>query len=329
MDKGEEGGNRVAQRVVSGTERKKALKSIQRQRAFKEIVMDYQLYLMLLPALIVLIVFKYFPIYGTTIAFKDYNLMEGVWGSQWVGLKHFEQLFQSEKFYSVFINTLLINFYKLIFQFPIPIMLALMINEVRKSFFKRFSQSVTYLPHFLSWVVISAIFANLLSATGIVNTVLGFIGIDPIMFMSDERFFRTVLVVSSAFKESGWSSIIYLSAIMAVDAQLYEAARMDGAGKLRQIWHITLPGIRSVIVFIIMLRLGAALANDLEQVLMFYSPMVYDVGDVLGTYVYRIGLGQMKYSFSTAVNLFQSVIGFTLLLIANTVSKKFGERSLW
>jgi len=208
--------------------------------------------------------------------------------------------------------------------------LALMINEVRHAFFKRFSQSVTYLPHFLSWVIVSAVFANLLSPTnGIVNVLLGYFGIDPIMFMSDERFFRAVLVVSSAFRESGWSSIIYLAAIMAVDTQLYEAARMDGAGKLRQIWHITLPGIRSVIVFIIMLRLGAALANDLEQVLMFYSPMVYNVGDVLGTYVYRVGLGQMKYSFSTAVNLFQSVIGLSLIVIANYFSKRFGDRGLW
>ncbi|TLS49145.1 sugar ABC transporter permease [Paenibacillus antri] len=300
------------------------------RKAGKEMWADYQLYIMLLPALAVLIIFKYVPIYGALIAFKDYNLLDGVMGSKWVGLKHFQDLFQSEKFYSVFINTLLINLYKLVFQFPIPIILALMINEVRNVMFKRFSQSVTYLPHFLSWVVVSAIFANLLSPTdGIVNTVLGFFGIDPIMFMSDERFFRSVLVMSSAFRESGWSSIIYLAAIMAVDPQLYEAARMDGASKFRQIWHITLPGIRSVIVFVIMLRLGAALANDLEQVLMFYSPMVYSVGDVLGTYVYRIGLGQMKYSFSTAVNLFQSVIGLILVVIANAVSKKFGERGLW
>ncbi|GGD82938.1 ABC transporter permease [Paenibacillus nasutitermitis] len=299
-------------------------------KAWKEIRMDYQLYLMLLPALAVLIVFKYFPIYGALIAFKDYNLVEGIFGSKWAGLKHFQNLFQSEKFYSVFINTLLINLYKLVFQFPIPILLALMINEIRHTVFKRFSQSVTYLPHFLSWVVVSAIFANLLSPTsGIVNAVIGYFGIDPILFMTDERFFRAVLVTSSAFRESGWSSIIYLAAIMAVDSQLYEAARMDGASKLRQIWHITLPGIRSVIVFIIMLRLGAALANDLEQVLMFYSPMVYSVGDVLGTYVYRIGLGQMKYSFSTAVNLFQSVIGLTLVITANAISKKFGERGLW
>ncbi|WP_317890158.1 ABC transporter permease [Paenibacillus sabuli] len=311
--------------AVSGTGKRSGAK-----RRVKDLLLDYQLYLMLMPALAVLLVFKYIPIYGALIAFKDYNLVEGVFGSEWVGLKHFHDLFQSDKFYEVFVNTLLINLYKLVFQFPIPIILALLINEVRSTFFKRFSQSVTYLPHFLSWVIVSAVFANLLSPTGgIVNELLGYFGIDPIMFMSDERFFRTVLVVSSAFRESGWSSIIYLAAIMAIDTQLYEAARIDGAGKLRQIWHITLPGIRSVIVFIIMLRLGAALANDLEQVLMFYSPMVYRVGDVLGTYVYRVGLGQMKYSFSTAVNLFQSVIGFVLIIVANTISKRYGDRGLW
>lgn len=296
----------------------------------RDVLSDYQLYLMILPGLLVMIIFKYLPIYGATIAFKDYNLFDGIMGSPWVGFKHFDELFHSEKFYSVFINTLLINFYKLVFQFPLPIILALMINEVRHVAFKRLSQSITYLPHFLSWVVISALFINLLSPqTGIFNTVLQFFGLEPIMFMADERYFRSVLVMSAAFRETGWSSIIYLAAILSVDPQLYEAARMDGANKLRQIWHITLPGIRSVIIFIIMLRLGYALTNDLEQVLMFYSPMVYSVGDVLGTYVYRIGLGQMKYSFSTAVNLFQSVVGLTLIVVANMISKKFGERGLW
>lgn len=291
---------------------------------------DYDLYVMLLPALAVLLVFKYVPIYGAIIAFKDYNILKGIWESDWVGLDHFRELFQSDKFYSVFTNTLLINFYKLVFQFPLPIMLALMINEVRNVAFKRISQSITYLPHFLSWVVVSAIFINLLSpTTGIIGRLASWLDGNTIMFMTDERFFRAILVISAAWRESGWSSIIYLAAILSIDTQLYEAAKIDGAGKLRQIWHITLPGIRSVIVFIIMLRLGHALSNDIEQVLMFYSPMVYNVGDVLGTYVYRIGIGQLKYSFTTAVGLFQSVIGFILILIANTISKKIGERGLW
>ncbi|UKS30984.1 ABC transporter permease subunit [Paenibacillus sp. HWE-109] len=291
---------------------------------------DYDLYLLLLPGVLALIIFKFLPMYGILIAFKEFNLFDGVWGSPWAGFKYFEELFNDSKFYTVLGNTLLINFYKLVFQFPLPIMLALMINEARNLMFKRVTQTITYLPHFLSWVIISAIFINVLSPlTGILKDVFAMLGMSNIMMIADERFFRSVLVASAAWKETGWSSIIYLSAILAVDPQLYEAAKMDGAGKFRQIWHVTLPGIRSVIVFIIMLRIGAALGNDLEQVLMFYSPFVYSVGDVIGTYVYRIGLGQFKYSFTTALGLFQSLIGMGLIVGANYVSKKFGERSLW
>lgn len=301
-----------------------------RARWLLDLKRDYVLYLLLLPGLAALLLFKYLPMYGVVIAFKDFNLISGVWGSPWAGFKHFEELFRAPKFYSVLENTLLINFYKLVFQFPLPILLALMINEVRNLMFKRFAQTITYLPHFLSWVIISAVFINVLSPqTGILKDVFAFFGMSHVMMIADERFFRGVLVASSAWKETGWSSIIYLSAILAVDPQLFEAAKIDGAGKLRQIWHITLPGIRSVIVFIIMLRIGTALGNDLEQVLMLYSPFVYSVGDVIGTYVYRIGLGQMKYSFTTAIGLFQSLIGMALIFGANTLSKKFGERSLW
>ncbi len=291
---------------------------------------DYDLYLLLVPGLIVLLMFRYAPMFGAIIAFKDYNLFDGIWGSPWAGLKHFRELMDQPKFWEVLRNTLLINFYKLVFQFPLPIMLALMINEVRNLAFKRITQSISYLPHFLSWVIISAIFINLLSPqTGVLKGLFSLFGMQDIMMIADERFFRGILVLSTAWKETGWSSIIYLSAILGIDTGQYEAARIDGAGKMRQIWHITLPGIRGVIVFIVLLRIGSALGNDLEQVLMFYSPFVYSVGDVIGTYVYRIGLTEMKYSFTTAIGLFQSVIGMTLIATANYFSKKFGERSLW
>ncbi len=291
---------------------------------------DYDLYLLLIPGLAVMLVFRYVPMLGTIIAFKDYNLFDGIWGSPWAGLKHFKELMDQPKFWEVLRNTLLINLYKLVFQFPLPIILALMINEVRNLAFKRVTQSVSYLPHFLSWVIISALFINLLSPqTGVLKGLFSFLGMQDIMMIADERFFRSVLVLSAAWKETGWSSIIYLSAILSIDTGQYEAARIDGAGKMRQIWHITLPGIRNVIIFIILLRIGSALGNDLEQVLMFYSPFVYSVGDVIGTYVYRIGLTEMKYSFTTAIGLFQSVIGMTLIATANYFSKKFGERSLW
>ncbi|MCU6797340.1 ABC transporter permease subunit [Paenibacillus sp. WQ 127069] len=297
---------------------------------WKDLRQDYDLYLLLLPGLIVLLLFKYTPMFGVVIAFKDYNLFDGIWGSPWAGFTYFEELFANPKFYTVLVNTLLINLYKLVFQFPLPIILALMINEVRHLPFKRVTQTITYLPHFLSWVIISAIFINLLSPeTGILREVFALFGMQHVLIIADERFFRSLLVVSAAWKETGWSSIIYLSAIVSIDPQQYEAAKMDGAGKLRQIWHVTLPGIRSVIVFIIMLRIGHALSNDLEQVLMFYSPLVYNVGDVIGTFVYRVGLGEMKYSFTTAIGLFQSLIAMILIITANAVSKKFGERSLW
>jgi putative aldouronate transport system permease protein len=301
-----------------------------RRTWWKDLRQDYDLYLLLLPGLLVLLLFKYTPMFGVVIAFKDYNLFDGIWGSPWAGFKYFEELFANPKFYTVLGNTLLINLYKLVFQFPLPIILALMINEVRNLPFKRVTQTITYLPHFLSWVIISAIFINLLSPqTGILREIFAILGMQNVLVIADERFFRSLLVVSAAWKETGWSSIIYLSAIVSIDPQQYEAAKMDGAGKLRQIWHVTLPGIRSVIVFIIMLRIGHALSNDLEQVLMFYSPLVYNVGDVIGTFVYRVGLGEMKYSFTTAIGLFQSLIAMLLIITANAVSKKFGERSLW
>jgi putative aldouronate transport system permease protein len=301
-----------------------------RRTLWKDLRQDYDLYLLLLPGLLVLLLFKYTPMFGVVIAFKDYNLFDGIWGSPWAGFKYFEELFANPKFYTVLGNTLLINLYKLVFQFPLPIILALMINEVRHLPFKRVTQTITYLPHFLSWVIISAIFINLLSPqTGILREIFAILGMQNVLVIADERFFRSLLVVSAAWKETGWSSIIYLSAIVSIDPQQYEAAKMDGAGKLRQIWHVTLPGIRSVIVFIIMLRIGHALSNDLEQVLMFYSPLVYNVGDVIGTFVYRVGLGEMKYSFTTAIGLFQSLIAMLLIITANAVSKKFGERSLW
>jgi putative aldouronate transport system permease protein len=318
-------------RRSSGPEKPYSLrKTERRQGRLARLGRDYDLYLLLLPGLAVLLLFKYLPMLGVVIAFKNYNLFDGIWGSPWAGFTYFKEVLRDPKFYSVVVNTLLINLYKLVFQFPLPILLALMINEVRKLAFKRVTQTVTYLPHFLSWVIISAIFINLLSPqTGLLRDVFGWLGLGNVMMIADERFFRSVLVLSAAWKETGWSSIIYLAAIVSIDPQLYEAARMDGAGKWRQIWHVTLPGIRSTIVFIIMLRVGNALANDLEQVLMFYSPLVYNVGDVIGTYVYRIGLGQMKYSYTTAIGLFQSLIGMTLITIANACSKKFGERGLW
>jgi putative aldouronate transport system permease protein len=284
---------------------------------------------LILPALAVLFIFRYLPIYGIQIAFKDFNIRLGIEGSPWVGLKHFRQLFNSPDFFRIFRNTLLFNLYRLIFQFPIPIIMALAIYEVRNRTFKRSVQTLSYLPHFLSWVVIGAIFMNLLSTQGMVNSVIRLFGRDPVVWLAEARYFRSMLVISDAWKNSGWGSIVYLSAIMSIDTDLFEAARADGAGVLRRMWHITLPCIRPTIFFIIMLRLSAMLGSDVEQILVLYSPVVYDVGDVISSYVYRVGLTNMKYSYSSAVGLFSSVIGFILLVSANYTSRAFGERTLW
>jgi len=305
------------------------VKEMQKHSVTKKIISNYDLYLMLLPGLVLIIIFHYLPMYGSIIAFKDYNLMEGIIGSPWVGLKHFDALFQAREFHRVFRNTLLISIYRLIFQFPIPIILALLINEVSNMFFKRTVQTITYLPHFLSWAVVGALVIDLLSpSSGLINLALKEFGISPVTLM-DKRYFRAIVVASQTWKETGWSAIIYLAAISSIDPQLYEAAIVDGASKWRQIWYITLPGIRSTIVFIILLRIGALLATDVEQILMLYNPVVYEVGDVIGTYVYRVGLGQMKYSYTTAVGLFQSVVGFILLVIANHLSRRYAETSMW
>lgn len=284
---------------------------------------DYDLYLMLIPGLVLVFLFNYLPMYGATIAFKDFNLMKGIVDSPWVGLKHFEELLKAPEFARVFKNTIIISIYRLIFQFPLPIILALLIHEVRNVVFKRTVQTATYLPHFLSWVIVGAMAIDLLSPSyGLINQALAMAGLGPITLM-DKHAFRGILVASQTWKEMGWSAILYLAAISAISPDLYEAAIVDGASKLRRIWHITLPGIQSTVIFVFLLRVGALMLTDVEQVLMLYNPLVYETGDVIGTYVYRVGLGQMKYSFTAAVGLFQSFIGFFLLVIANYVTRRY------
>ena len=307
---------------IERMKRKKKLK--------KDILENWQVYLMVLPALVILIWFRYVPIYGLQIAFKDFSLIKGITGSEWVGMKHFADLFSTGQFLKVLRNTLLINVYRIVFTWVLPIILAIMISECRSLPYKRVAQSISYLPHFLSWVIISAIFMNLLSLdTGIVNILISRFGGKQVIFLSEPKFFRSILVITEAWKNTGWSSIVYLSAITAIDASLYQAAAIDGASKLERIWHITLPGIKSTMVFILILRIGNALTNDVEQVLMLYNPMVYETGDVLGTYLYRIGIGQMKYSFTTAAGLFTSVINTILLIGANFFAHRIGERGMW
>lgn len=294
---------------------------------------NLDIYLLIAFPLLVLLVYNYVPMLGIIIAFKDYKVFDGILASKWNGFEHFQTLLSDPKFYSVLKNTILINLYKFIFQFPLPILLALFLNEMRKGFVKKTVQTLTYIPHFLSWVVIAGIFIDLLSpSTGFINAIIKSFGFQPITFLGDERFFRSIIVVSSAWKETGWNAVIYLAALTAIDPELYSAASVDGAGKLRQTWHVTLPGISPTIVFVIILRVANVIAingSDTEQVLLFYNPLVYGVGDTLGTYVFREGIQNASYSYTTAVGLFVSVISCTLMIFANKVSKKYSSRGIW
>lgn len=289
----------------------------------------WDLYLLVFIPFASLIVFNYLPMFGIVIAFQDFKVLEGFAGSKWVGLKHFETLFRSPKFFQVFGNTVMINLLKFVFQFPIPILLALLLNEVRIAMIKRGVQTLVYMPHFLSWVVVYGIFYDMLASGGIVNRTLNALGYDNVNFLASQSLFRPLIVFSMAWKESGWSTIVYLSAITAIDPQLYEAASVDGAGRLKQVFRITLPCIATTIAFIVIMRASAIVTSDTDQILMFYRPIVYSVGDVLGTYVYREGVLNAKYSYTSAVGLFGSVIGMTMLLVTNRVSKRYVGRGIW
>lgn len=287
------------------------------------------LYLLLLPALAALIVFKYVPMAGIQIAFRRYNIFAGIAGSPWVGLDNFRRLFTSAEFLNVLSNTLMISVYKILILFPMGILIALLLNEMRHLAYKRAVQTVIYIPHFLSWVVVAGLFTTILSASGMVNRALEALGLARVHFMVSSRWFRTILVFSAGWKECGWNAIVFIAAIASIDQEMYEAATIDGAGRLRQIRSITLPCIMPTVVLMFILRIGILLTAGTQQVLVMYNPVVYDVADVLGTYIYRMGIGKMEYSFSTAVGLFESVVGFGLVLLSNAMSRRFVGSSIW
>ncbi|WP_236289826.1 ABC transporter permease [Paenibacillus allorhizoplanae] len=298
-------------------------------RSFK-LLRYWDLYLMVLPAVILILLFKYMPMYGVIIAFKDYNLMEGVWGSDWVGLQYFRELFTFDEFPRVVRNTVMISLMKLLVGFPVPIILALLLNELKFVKFKRMVQTITYLPHFISWVIIGGLAIDMLSpSSGIINRIIEMLGFQPIFFMSDERIFRWILVGSDVWKEAGWGAIIYLAALLGINEELYQAATVDGANRFRQIWHISLPGLKSTIIIILLLRIGYILDAGFEQVLVMYNPTVYDVADIIDTYVFRVGLGSMQFGLTTAAGLFKSVIGCVLLILANVFARKMGEEGIF
>ncbi|MFD2327951.1 ABC transporter permease [Cohnella sp. GCM10020058] len=287
-------------------------------------------YLLLVPGLLLLLLFKYIPMYGIVIAFQDYNIFDGISASDWVGLTQFRKLMHSAEFMQVFANTLLISIYKIVLLFPIPILIALLLNEIRFTAFKRTVQTIIYMPHFLSWVIISGLFMTILSPSdGLVNSVIQWFGGEPVKFFMDNSVFRSVVVFTAGWKEIGWNAIIFIAALAGIEQEQYEAASIDGASRLRQMWHISLPGLLPTIILMLILRLGIVLDAGTEQILTMYNPTVYESGDVIGTYVYRTGLGKMDYSFSTAVGLFNSVVGFILVVTGNWFSKRVLKRGIW
>jgi putative aldouronate transport system permease protein len=299
-------------------------------KRFLSIRSYWDLYLIMLPGLLYFVIYKYMPMWGIVIAFQDYSVFAGIRGSEWVGLAHFKEMFMDDEFYNIFRNTLLISIYKLVWGFPGPIVLAIMLNEVRHMMFKRSIQTLVYLPHFLSWIIIGGVLINVLSpSSGIVNKIITMFGFDPIFFMASPEWFRTIIVLSDIWKEVGWGAILYLAALAGIDPQLYEAAIMDGANKWKQLIHITLPSIMSVIVILFLLRLGHVLDVGFEQIFVLYNPLVYDVADVIETYVYRSGIQQANFSFTTAVGLFKAGVGLILVILANKGAKKLGQEGIW
>ncbi|WP_238358044.1 ABC transporter permease [Cohnella zeiphila] len=286
------------------------------------------LYVMVLPGILYYIVFKYVPLTGSVIALQDFKILKGIGGSPWVGLDNFRYIFSYHDFYLVLRNTAVIAFYKLIFGFPAPIVLALLFNEIRLMAAKRLAQSLFYLPHFLSWVVVGGIVFELLSNQGIVNVIRGWFGYEPVLFMQTERYFRTIVVLSGIWKGVGWGTIIYLAAIAGVNPNLYEAAVVDGANRFKQTIHITLPTMLPTIVVLFLLDIGNFLELGFDQIFNLLTPMTYSVGDIIETYVYRAGVLQGQYSVTTAIGLFQSVIGFALLWAFNRLARKT-EQGLW
>jgi putative aldouronate transport system permease protein len=291
---------------------------------------DRHLYLLLLPLLVYYLVFHYGPMYGITVAFQDYNMFRGMFRSKWIGLENFQRIFTTSDFYVVLRNTLMLNFLQLAMGFPAPIILALLLNEVRRMAFKRVVQTVAYLPHFLSWVIVASLVITLLSpSSGIVNHLIATLGGKPIHFMGDKTWWVVIYVLAGIWKDAGWGTIIYLAALTAIDPALYEAATIDGANRWRQTQHITLPGIASTILVLFLLNVGHIVSVGFDQPFLLGNGAVIGVSDVISTYVYRIGLLSLDISRSAAVGLFQSVVNFLTLLVANFLSNRVSGEGIF
>lgn len=300
---------------------------------FEDTIKDFKinkvLYLMILPVVVYYIIFHYKPMYGAIIAFKEFSPAKGIFGSPWVGIKHFQEFFTDFYFFRIFKNTLVISITSLIFSFPAPIIFALLLNELKSKWFSRTVQTISYMPHFVSLVVICGMIKQFTSDTGFITYLLSFLGFERITMLSEPELFVPVYVISGIWQEVGWGAIIYLAALAGIDQELYEAARIDGAGRWKQTVHITLPGIAPTIIILLILRMGNILGVGFEKIILLYNAGIYETSDVISSYVYRKGLQEFNWSFSSAVGLFNSVINFVMIILSNWISRKVNETSLW
>ena len=295
----------------------------------KRIVRNWCIYLLFIPTLVYFLLFAYVPFYWLQVAFKDFKVFAGLAASPWVGWKHFSQIISDPMMPRLVGNTVRISLLNIIFGFPVPIIFALLLNEVQNRKFKRIAQTLSYFPHFLSWVVYAGVVFAVVGPNGAINSVIESLGYDRMNFLTDPSLFLPVLVISGVLKGFGWTAIIYLASISGINPQLYEAACIDGAGRFRQMWHVTLPGIRPIIMLTLCLSIAGLLNGNFDQVFMFLNASNKVVGEIIGTYVYKMGLLNNKYEYATAMGLMQGIISTCLLVGANTLSRKFGEKSLW
>jgi len=297
---------------------------------YREFIMNRWLYIMFLPPLIWFVIFVYWPMYGILIAFKNYNIVTGFANSPWVGIRYFEQFFSDPYFWRLLRNTLLINVYGLLWGFPVPILLALAFNELRNRKVKKVTQTISYLPYFISTVVVCGIVVKFLSpSTGVINAILQRLGFDSIYFLQKPEYFRTILISMGIWQSAGFNTIIYMATISGINTELYESAIVDGANRRQQAWYITLPGMLPTIVIMLILNLGQLLMVGHERIILLYNPMIYSTADVFNTYVYRRGLLEAEYSYAAAVSLFQCCLGFLLVYVSNRICRRLNETSLW
>lgn len=311
--------------MVSQSNMEKKMKGF--KRSFKR---DYQLYLLILPAVIYFLIFHYAPMYGIQLAFKDYKVIEGITGSPWVGFEHFERFFNSYQFERLIKNTLGISFFQLIAGFPVPIILALLLNTVKNKAGKKFVQTVTYVPHFISVVVLTGMLHIFLSPNGgLLNTIIGLIGIEPIYFLGEKQYFKSIFVLSGIWQNAGWGTIIYLAALAGVGPELYEAAKVDGASKLQIVRHIDFPSILPTVIILLVMNLGRIMNIGWQKAYLLQNSLNSETSEIIQTYMYKVGLIERQFEYSTAISLFNAVINIILLVTANRLAKRFSESSLW